>query len=377
MITQDFPPETGGIQTYSVSHAKNLAEKCEWFGVVCPNKKNAASIDNDLKFPVFRLKTRNDLLILSLYIHLKPLLARYRIEAVFHTQWQTAAASIRAKKRGLVEKVFAAAHVRELLFNPYQSIPVLGKLFANYRNRTLKIIDHFYPVSNYTANILSGLGVDKSKITVVINGTDPEQFYPADATSLKSKLGLENKKILLTITRLVPRKGIDTVIESLKKVEAVIPDIHYLIVGDGEDKYRLEKLATESGLSEKVTFTGKIPYSELKSYYNIGDLFVMPSHTQEPDVEGFGIVFLEANACGLPVIGSDSGGIPSAIIDGHTGYIIPEGDVHLLADRIISLFKNPALSSAIGRNGREWVLREANWKAVSEKLFKDIYVRTE
>lgn len=375
MITQDFPPETGGIQTYSISHAKNLAKKCEWFGVVCPNKKNTGSIDQNLRFPVFRLKARNDLLVFSLLTRLMPLLSRYRVEAVFHSQWQTAAASLRAKKKGLVSKVFAAAHIRELLFNPFESVPVLDRLFIKYRNRVLSQIDHFYPVSDYTAEALAGLGVDSSKITVVINGTDPDQFYPADASDLKKRLGLEKKKILLTITRLVPRKGIDMVIQALEKVCREVPDAHYLVIGDGDDKARLEDLVKKHELDEMVTFTGRIPYSDLNNYYNSGDLFVMPSRTQYPDVEGFGIVFLEANSCGLPVIGSDSGGIPSAIKDGQTGYIIPEGDADALADKIISLFKDPDLSYAIGKKGRERVLKEANWSALSEKLFEDIRVR--
>lgn len=375
MITQDFPPETGGIQTYSISHAKNLAEKCEWFGVVCPNKKNTESIDQNLRFPVFRLKARNDLLVFSLLTHLRPILSRYRVEAVFHSQWQTAAASLRAKKKGLVSKVFAAAHIRELLFNPFDSVPVLDRLFIKYRNSVLNQIDHFYPVSDYTAEALTGLGVDSSKITVVINGTDPDQFYPADASDIRKRLGLENKKILLTITRLVPRKGIDTVIQAFEKVCREIPDAHYLVIGDGDDKARLEELVKKHELNEMVTFTGRIPYSGLNNYYNAGDIFVMPSRTQYPDIEGFGIVFLEANSCGLPVIGSDSGGIPSAIKDGQTGYIIPEGDAEALADKIISLFNDPDLSYAIGKKGREWVLQEANWGVVSEKLFEDIRVR--
>ncbi len=377
MITQDFPPETGGIQTYSLCHARVLAGKCDRFGVICPDHPDAAAIDNTLGFPVIRLKIRNDLLIVSLLRNLNRRLKEHPVDATFHSQWQTAAAGIRARNRGLIKQVFVAAHIRELLFNPFAAVPGLGRLFTAYRNRVLQQVDHFYPVSDYTARSLMELGVEASKITVVINGTDPQQFYPDDASGLKQKLGLGSKKVILTITRLVERKGLDTVLESLEKVLKKVPEAHYLVVGEGEDRQRLESIIRKNGLAGNVTFTGRVPYEELNAYYNAGDLFVMPSRTQPPDVEGFGIVFLEANACGLPVIGSDSGGIPSAIKHGATGFIVPEGDSGLLAERIIELLTHSELRDRLGNEGRRRVVEEANWQSVSSKLFEDLQARLE
>ncbi len=375
MITQDFPPETGGIQTYSMSHAKNLAGYCDWFGVICPDKPNASKTDKNLDFDIKRLKARNDLLIFSLLTKLNGILEQRQVDATFHSQWQTAAAGIRAREKGLIKKVFVAAHIRELLFNPFESYPVLSGIFRRYRDRTLMEVDHFYPVSEYTAGVLKKLGIQESRITVIINGTDPEQFFPVNSVPLRKKLGLEKKKVLLTITRLVERKGIDTVLASLPRVLSHIPDVHYLIIGDGDDRLRLQKLVKYHQLESKVTFTGRVPYDELNDFYNAADLFVMPSKTQIPDVEGFGIVFLEANACGLPVIGSDSGGIPSAIRDGVTGYIVPEANHEKLAEKIIELFNNPKGLKQLGLQGREWVTKEANWSRLSRKLFDDMNVR--
>jgi phosphatidyl-myo-inositol dimannoside synthase len=375
MITQDFPPETGGIQTYSLCHARELAGKCDRFGVICPDHPDAPATDNTLGFPVSRLKSRNDLLVFSLLRNLNRHLSEHPADATFHAQWQTAAAGIRARNQGLIKQVFVAAHIRELLFNPFAAVPGPGKLFTTYRNRILRQVDHFYPVSDYTARTLMELGVDASKITVVINGTDPQQFYPDDASGLKQKLGLDSRKVILTITRLVERKGLDTVLDSLRKVLEKVPEAHYLVVGDGEDRPRLESITRKNGLAGHVTFTGRVPYNELNSYYNAGDLFVMPSRTKSPDVEGFGIVFLEANACGLPVIGSDSGGIPSAIIHGTTGFIVPEGDSGLLADRIIELLTHSELRERLGSEGRRRVVEEANWQVVSSKLFEDMQAR--
>lgn len=375
MVTQDFPPEYGGIQTYSYEHARRLHDKCKWFGLLCPDKSRASDVDEELEYPVYRIKSRNELLVLPLLRKLPDLLTEHSVDAVFHSQWQTAAASIRARNRGLVRKVFVAAHIRELLFNPYEKLPGLGRAFEQYKMWVLREADHFYPVSDFTAGQLTKLGVEDDRITVVINGTDPERFHPVDVRELKQKLGLERKKILLTITRLVPRKGIDTILKALVYIRKDIPDIHHLIVGDGPDRDRLENFAKELSLTEQVTFTGRIPYEMLNRYYNLGDLFVMPSRTRIPDVEGFGIVFLEANSCGLPVIGSDSGGIPSAIVHGETGLIIPEGDAGILARESIRLFNDEKRMHKLGDQGRKRVLREANWDVLSARLFTDMKAR--
>lgn len=377
MVTQDFPPDTGGIQTYSYSHANNFAEKCEWFGVICPDKKNADKTDQKLHYPVKRLKIRNNLLLFSLLKNLNPFLKENPVDATFHSQWQTAAAGIRAREKGLIRKVFVAAHIRELLFNPFEHFSILKNSFIRYRQKVLENVDHFYPVSDYTAGRLLSMGVDESRITVIINGTDPEQFHPVDSKVLKRELGLYTKKIILTISRLVKRKGIDTVLEAMEKVIKEIPETHYLIVGEGVDRERLEAIIDRKKLANSVTFTGKVPYDKINAYYNIGDIFVMPSKTNPPDIEGFGIVFLEANACGLPVIGSDSGGIPSAIKNGKTGFIVPEENPDLLADRMIRLLRDSGLCEKIGNEGRKWVVEEANWTTQSKKLIEDMHVRLE
>ncbi len=375
LITQDFPPDIGGIQTYSISHAAHLSGWCEWFGVLCPAKREAPAVDGQLSWPVFRIRSGNATLGVHLHRKLPPLLRRYRVDAVFHTQWQTAAASIRARNAGLVRKVFVAAHIRELLLNPLDRVPVLGRQFERYREWVLRNVDHFYPVSDFTAETLCSMGVESERITVVINGADPDRYFPDRKVSVRKELGLEGKRVLLTVTRLQRRKGIDIVLEAMPRILTQIPDLHYLIVGEGEERERLEKMTADLGLQKHVTFAGGIPRGGLNAYFNAGDLFVMPSRTDPPDVEGFGIVFLEANACGLPVIGSNSGGIPSAIVDGETGYIVPEESPGLLAERIIELLRDPDRMCRLGRQGRERVLREASWKVVSRRLFDDMSVR--
>lgn len=375
-ISQDFPPETGGIQTYSRAHADRLSRYCDWFGVVCPRKKGDEEVDRDLPYPVFRLRTRNELLDWALRFRLNRIVKHYRVDVTLHAQWQTTPSALRLKSSGWKGSVTSAAHGRELYFNPWSSLPFMSHHFEKARNRTLNRVDHFFPVSDYTGSRLIELGVDEARIDVVKNGTDPARFYPDRTRSLREEFGLEKHRILLTVTRLVERKGVDLVLRAVASLKESLEDIHYLIVGDGPDRERLESLVKSLGIRNFVTFAGRRPHEELNRLYNSADLFVMPSRTSLPDVEGFGIVFLEASSAGLPVIGSDSGGIPSAIKHGETGWIVPEGDRELLASQIYNMLSDPEKAAGMGRAGREYVLKSANWNERSRELFQYLKART-
>lgn len=371
-ITQDFPPGYGGIQTYSHEHAIRLAEQCEDFAVICPESNGVQSDDSDYSFDVKRIKANDHLLYVQLFKMLPDFLKNRTFNATFHAQWQTCMPAIRAKKSGLTGKVFSAAHARELLYNPYKYYPVLGWIYALKRRYVLSKIDHFFPVSNYTAGVLRKLGVDSDKITVVPNGSDPELFKPMNTDTLKKDLNLENRKVILTVTRMVKRKGVDTVLHALSAIRDKFPDLLYLIAGEGPEEARLKKLTAKLNLQNHVRFIGRIDYKKLPEYYNASDIFIMASRTELPDVEGYGIVFLEANACGKPVIGTNSGGVPDAIIHGETGLIVPENDALKLAEAVSELLDNPEKATLIGVKGRERVVNEMNWDTVSKMLTNQI-----
>jgi len=320
MVSYDFPPALGGIQTYAYELAQRLATPCDDFAVVAPEAAGAPSVDADLPFEVFRVNASFD----SFPLRILPLLAstRRRFDATFHTQWHTAGASVLTRRLGDAPRVFAAAHGRELLFQPFNGHAVLNKGFDRFRTWTLRHADAVFPVSTYTASLVRNMGVPPERIEVVHNGTDPTLFRPHDARPLRDALGLNGHKVLMTIGRLVPRKGIDTVLHALPQVAHDVPDVQYLIGGHGPDRPRLEALTQDLGLEERVRFLGNIAPEALPRYYNASDVFVMPSRAEGPSVEGFGIVFLEAGACGKPVVGARSGGIPDAVRDGETGLLI-------------------------------------------------------
>jgi len=368
-ITQDFPPEIGGIQTYSYEIAKRLASRCEDFVVVVPDKPDAQSIDSQLGFEVIRIKTKNTLLGYAAIPKVMRILKRRQIDTIFHAQWQTLPVSIRAKKRGLVSRICVAAHARELFFNPFSKQKIIGDWYGNYRKKLLTQADFFVPVSQYTSNALGQFGIEESKRKVVINGTDPDFFFPLNNKSLKEKYGYRNQKILLTTTRLVERKGVDTVLQALPKIIDDIPNIKYLIIGEGGFKLELQRIIKELQLGNYVEFIGRVPYSQLNEYYNLADVYVMPSKAVMPDIEGFGIVFLEAGACGKAVIGTRTGGIPDAILHEQTGLLVDEQNPLQLAEAITRLLADDALRTRMGKAGRARVLHEANWDRVGELIF--------
>lgn len=373
-ITQDFPPEIGGIQTYSYEIAKRLASRCEDFVVVAPDKPDAQRIDSQLDFEVLRIKTKNTLLGYAAIPKVMRLLKQRQINTVFHAQWQTLPVSVRAKKRGLVGHVCVAAHARELFFNPFSQQKIINNWYENYRKKLITQADFFIPVSQYTSDALSQFGIDASKRKVVINGTDPDFFFPLNNKSLKEKYGYTNQKILLTTTRLVARKGVDTVLQALPKIIRDIPNIKYLIVGEGSFKPELQRIIGELQLENYVEFVGRIPYSQLNEYYNLADVYVMPAKAVMPDIEGFGIVFLEAGSCKKAVIGTRTGGIPDAILHEETGLLVDEQNPTQLAEAITRLLADDKLRTRMGEAGRARVLREANWDRVGELIFDLINV---
>lgn len=367
LITQDFPPKVGGIQTYAMELAKRFENNCEVFFVVAPKTKAASRTDQSFSFPVKRIYSTEPLLGWLSFPVLPGYVKSQNIDTVFHTQWTSLPVSVFMKKLGIIQRIYLAVHGRELLLNPFGEHSFSGKLYARYRKKILKHVDHFFPVSDYTAELLMQEGINPEKIEVVINGTDPQRFYPTN-DHLREELELQQKKVLLTTTRLVSRKGVDTVIKALPEIIKDYPDVVYLVVGEGEFKPQLKDLVENLDLREFVRFEGKVPYADLIKYYNTCDIFIMPSKTERPDVEGFGLVFLEANACEKPVIGSKSGGIPSAVIHEQTGLLVEEQNPHELAQAVKRLLNNPEFARELGKKGRNRVLKEANWDRAASKI---------
>lgn len=370
VVTQDFPPAVGGIETYTSELVQRWARREGELEVVAPSMPQDVPIDDAMPVPVTRVKTRSDLLPLTGLATVSRRARAFQPDVAFHAQWQTVGTSLLAQRlTGFPRRIVCAAHGRELLLNPAEDLPLLKQGYNTLRRLLLRGPDLFTPVSRYTADLLRDQGVPSSRLRIVPNGTDPERFRPLDAGPLRERLGLTDNTVMLTVGRLVARKGIDTTLRALPDILEAVPDLTYLVAGTGPDRDRLEHIAETLGVRDRVHFVGHVPFDELPSYYNVADLFVMPSREEPPDVEGFGIVFLEAGACGTPVIGARSGGIPDAIRDGETGLLVPPVAPTALADAATRILTSPELAARLGEQGRRRVVNETSWDQVAERLW--------
>lgn len=235
-----------------------------------------------------------------------------------------------------------------------------GRLHGNSRRRYLAGADKIVAVSSFACDALTGLmGVPPERVALIRNGVDTQRFAPADrAADLIERHGLQGKTIILSVGRLVPRKGMDMTIRAMKHVYARNQNCHYLIVGEGGQRAELERIVAEEGVAHCVTLVGAPDDSELVRYYQSCDIFIMANRTMpDGDTEGFGLVFLEANACKKPVIGGRAGGAVEAVLDHETGYLVDGHDPHAIAQRLLLLADSPALRASMGEAGFAYAQR--------------------
>lgn len=358
IITTFYPPAKGGIQTYSYQIAQNLVElgnDITVFALSCDGIKKIflspsfRTYKNGKKVSFLNVLTRHD--------------------AILVTSWFPSAIIGVFLSRLYSAELFISAHGNELLY-PKRN-PVLHKLMLFCFKNAKKI----FAVSSYTKQLLINEGIEENKIAVIPNGTDPQRFnLNIDFKELVKKHDLQNKKIILSISRLVKRKNFGAVIEVMPEILKEVPDAVYIIGGTGPMEEEWKKLAEEKEVEDKVIFVGYIPDEDLPKYYAMCDVFVMPSieMKEEGEVEGFGIAFLEANACGKPVIGGKSGGVEDAIVDGETGFLVDPINKKEIKEKIIKILKNPSLAKSLGMKGRKRIEEELSWRKVTERLMKEL-----
>ena len=217
--------------------------------------------------------------------------------------------------------------------------------------------------------LVSRWGVAASKVHVVHPGVDAERFHPGvNGEAVRARCAREGDVVFLSVGRLQRRKGHDTVIAALPEVRRVVPRVRYVIVGDGTERPVLERQARELEVADITHFAGAARDSDLPAWYRAGDVFVLPNRADGPDFEGFGIVFLEAAAAGLPVVGGRSGGVPETMLEGRTGRLVAGDDPAALAAIMIELARSPERRSEYGAAGRERVLAHFTWARAASQV---------
>tara|TARA_A100001037_G_C15153857_1_gene641884 strand:+ start:9869 stop:10993 length:1125 start_codon:yes stop_codon:yes gene_type:complete len=353
-----YPPSVGGVQTLSARLAGELSEMGHEVDVVARGRKEDPEIDEANKLV--------NILRINMKLFIFPVLFCF----VLFKRPQILLLTHRAdflRSAILIKKLFKIPFVVIIHGNEIYSSNRKIKLRESL-NRSSALI----AVSEYTKNRLVSLGFSDSKIFSISNGVSFSNFGPdSEGKILRENLGLSEKKVLLSVGRLQPVKGFDSVIRSMPLIIEKYPNIFYILVGDGPEMENLKNLAKKLNVYEKVLFVGEVPYGKLGrgdfAFYQACDIFLMPSRIDKNDgaVEAFGIAYLEAGACGKPVIGGFTGGISEAILDGENGFLVNPEKPNEIVSAVLEIFDSPSLSDSMGKRGRE-LATENNWSNVAK-----------
>jgi phosphatidylinositol alpha-1,6-mannosyltransferase len=364
IVTNDFPPRAGGIQSFVHALAVRLPEGS--VTVYAPAWEGAAAFDAAQPFPVERHPTSLMLPVPSVARRAARLLGRDGCDTVLFGAAAPLGLLAPSLRRAGARRLVAITHGHEA---GWAALPGARSLLRRIGDS----VDTVTYLGEYTrARLARALSPEAvARMTRLAPGVDSEAFRPgAGGAAVRDRLGLASRPVVICVSRLVPRKGQDTLIRAWPVVQATVPDAVLLLVGGGPYAGRLRRLAHGLGVAGSVIFTGPVPWLELPAYYDAGDVFAMPCRTRRHglDVEGLGIVYLEASATGLPVIGGDSGNAPDAIRAGETGYVVSGRSPAEVAGRLVHLLTDPAGARAMGEKGMAWIDQEWRWDLVAQRL---------
>ena len=366
VITNDFPPRPGGIQTFGYEIVRRFDP--ESVTVLTSNWEGAAEFDAAQDFKIVRANTQT-------LVPSKSTLSMAREIVV---------------SENITRVLFGAAAPLGLLAAPLRKLGVTNivgmtqghetgwAMTPGTRQALRKIgndTDYLTYISEYThKKIAKALSPDAAaRMRRIVPGVDSTEFSPDNLSSgnqLRTELGWIDRPVIVCVSRLMARKGQDELIRALPIIQHTVANASLIIVGDGPYRKDIERLVKKLELENFVHLTGKVSQTELSKWYAAGDIFAMPCRTRMGgwDVEGLGIVFLEGSATGLPVIVGDSGGAVDAVIDGETGYLVDGTNTAEIAGRIAYLFANPDIAKKMGEAGRNWVTQEWTWDQNFKKL---------
>ena len=368
VITELFLPTKGGTAVWFDEVYRRLGEK--EIHVVTSDVPGAAAHDREHPNSVHRIALRRLSWIrpesLVMYIKLFAVALRLAFKHPFD-----AVHAGRVLPEGLV--AWLVARIRGLPCTIYAH----GEEITTWRQPgkfrvmrfTYRHADRVIANSDFTRDELLKLGVPDSRISLIHPGVDLARFRPGLPTAdLRSRIGItEHQSLVLSIGRLSRRKGFDQVIKSLPRLVERGLDVHYAVIGTGEDYRYLSDLAREQRVADRTHLLGHVEPDELPRWINAADVFAMPNRSINGDNEGFGMVFLEAAACGRAVVAGQDGGTGAAVIDGETGLRVPGGDLSAVTEALARLLGDAALAGSMGKAGLERARRDFAWERVADR----------
>jgi phosphatidyl-myo-inositol dimannoside synthase len=367
LVTNDFPPRRGGIQSYLAELVTRLAASGEHtVTVYAPQWKGADAFDaHTAGYQVVRHPGTLMLPVPTVDVRMRRLIAEHDVDTV----WFGAAAPLgllaqRARQAGAT-RVLASTHGHEV---GWSMLPVARSVLRRIGDDS----DVVTFVSRYTrARFASAFGPEAA-LEHLPPGVDIARFRPdpASRAELRARYRLGQRPTVVCVSRLVPRKGQDMLIRALPAIRQRVDGAALLIAGGGPYLETLRGVADRFGVSEHVTFTGGIPAAELPAYHAMADVFAMPCRTRGAglDIEGLGIVFLEASATGVPVIAGCSGGAPETVRHNRTGLLVDGRSVNKIVDAVTELLADPDRAATMGAAGRDWVTAQWQWDALAGRL---------
>ena len=369
-VTNDFGPRAGGIETFIIGLIQRRP-----FGqtiVYTSFQENSAQFDADwlANYGVRVIRDRSKILLPTprVALHLRGIIKKEGITtAAFGAAAPLGLLSASMKRAGVVRTV-ALTHGHEVWWAKVFPFDLLLRRIGS----TVDVLTY---LGEFTRKAISKALSAKAQSAMVkiAPGIDVEHFIPTDASSLRASLGLADKKVIVSVGRLVHRKGQDHLIEAMPEILKNVPRAHLLLVGEGPYREYLQNLVHQLKLESSVTFIGRIQYQDLPMYICVGDIFAMPSRSRLMglEVEGLGIVYLEASSCGLPVLAGDSGGAPDAVIQNETGLVVSGTDNKEIASAAVALLTNLEASQKMGTVGRQWIVDNWRWEIWS-KAFEEL-----
>jgi phosphatidylinositol alpha-1,6-mannosyltransferase len=368
IVTNDFPPRQGGIQSF----VHELALRQPEGSVVVYASDHEGSREFDARQPFAVIRHRNLAGRPSGLLIPTPN-AQRRIVSTFREHGCTAVWFGASAPLGLLAPPLRAAGAERIVATTHGHEVGWAKLpGARYALRRIGDgCDSVTYLGEYTRRRLSRAFGPRADLRRLAPGVDAETFNPSvSGETIRVRYGLSQRPVIVCVSRLVRRKGQDKLIEALPEIRRRVPGTALLLVGRGKYHDELLALAQRHGVAEDVILTGGVPAEELAAHFAAGDIFAMPCRTRRfgMDVEGLGIVFLEASATGLPVIAGDSGGAPDAVRADETGYVVDGTSVAAITARAVQLLNDEALRKRLGAAGRQWVERDWQWDGIAAQL---------
>ena len=359
VVTNDFPPRQGGIQTFV---AALLARRPpDSLVVLASDHAGSAQHDAALPYPVVRRPTGMLLPTRATARAAVDLARRHGCDTAFFGAAAPLGLLAPALREAGIGHQVGATHGHE---TGWVAVPGGRSLMR----RIASGLDVVTYISDYTRQRLAPALENRTRLERLSPGVDVDLFTPdADGAAVRERHGIGDAPLVVCVSRLVARKGQDVLVAAWPRVLARHPTARLLLVGGGPLEPALRSAIGGQGLERSVLLTGPVPPSELPAHYVAGDVFAMPCRTRRLglDVEGLGMVFLEAAACGRPVVAGTSGGAPEAVLDGETGTVVDPRSPDAVADAICGLLDDPARARAMGAAGREWVEKCWSWTTIA------------